>query len=113
MVRENVPALAAARGAQLRAGLDALGSRYAWIGEVRGMGLMQAMELVEDPATKEPSPRRAKALLEAAKEEQVLIGAGGLKGHVIRVGPSLLISQEEVAEGLARLERACARADSL
>jgi 4-aminobutyrate aminotransferase-like enzyme len=55
----------------------------------------------------------AKALLEAAKEERVLIGAGGLKGHVIRVGPSLLISDDEVAEGIARLERACARADSL
>jgi 4-aminobutyrate aminotransferase-like enzyme len=113
MVRENVPARAADRGAQLRAGLDALGERYDWIGEVRGLGLMQAMELVEDPATKEPSPRRAKALLEAAKEERVLIGAGGLKGHVIRVGPSLLISDDEVAEGIARLERACARADSL
>jgi 4-aminobutyrate aminotransferase len=113
MVRENVPARAADRGAQLRAGLDALGERYDWIGEVRGLGLMQAMELVEDPATKEPSPRRAKALLEAAKEERVLIGAGGLKGHVIRVGPSLLISEDEVAEGIARLERACARADSL
>jgi 4-aminobutyrate aminotransferase len=109
MVRENVPARAAERGAQLRAGMDELAESHAWIGEVRGMGLMQAMELVEDRTTKAPSPRRGRALLEAAKEEGLLIGAGGLNGHVIRIGPSLLITEEEVAEALARLQRACAR----
>ena len=109
MVRENVPARAAERGTQLRAGMDELAESHAWIGEVRGMGLMQAMELVEDRTTKAPSPRRARALLEAAKEEGLLIGAGGLNGHVIRIGPSLLITEEEVAEALARLQRACAR----
>jgi len=109
MVRENVPARAAERGAQLRAGMDELAESHAWIGEVRGMGLMQAMELVEDRTTKAPSPRRARALLEAAKEEGLLVGAGGLNGHVIRIGPSLLITEEEVAEALARLQRACAR----
>ena len=109
MVRENVPARAAERGTQLRAGMDELAESHAWIGEVRGMGLMQAMELVEDRTTKAPSPRRARALLEAAKEEGLLVGAGGLNGHVIRIGPSLLITEEEVAEALARLQRACAR----
>jgi len=109
MVRENVPARAAERGRQLRAGLEALAQLHAWIGEVRGMGLMQAMELVEDAASRTPSPRRAKALLEAAKEEGVLIGAGGLNGHVMRVGPSLLITEDEMTEALGRLARACAR----
>jgi 4-aminobutyrate aminotransferase-like enzyme len=75
------------------------------------MGLMQAMELVEDAATRAPNPRRAKALLEAAKQEAVLIGAGGLKGHVMRIGPSLLITEDEMAEALVRLARACARVD--
>jgi 4-aminobutyrate aminotransferase-like enzyme len=86
--------------------------RYAWIGEVRGMGLMQALELVADPDTKTPDPRRAKRLLEAAREESLLIGVGGLYGHVIRIGPSLLISEDELAEAVARLERACARVDA-
>jgi 4-aminobutyrate aminotransferase-like enzyme len=112
MVREDVPARAQVRGRQLRDGLDALMRRYAWIGEVRGMGLMQALELVADPDTKTPDPRRAKRLLEAAREESLLIGVGGLYGHVIRIGPSLLISEDELAEAVARLERACARVDA-
>jgi alanine-glyoxylate transaminase/(R)-3-amino-2-methylpropionate-pyruvate transaminase len=107
MVRENVPARAAARGTQLRAGLEALQRRHRWIGDVRGMGLMQALELVDDPATKAPSPKRGKALLEAAKAEGLLIGLGGLHGHVIRLGPSLLVTEAETADALARLGRAC------
>ncbi len=112
MVRENVPARAAERGRQLRAGLEALQQRHAWIGDVRGMGLMQALELVEDRRTKTPSGARAKRLLEAARAEGTLIGIGGLHGHVLRIGPSLLITEAEMAEGLARLERACRRVES-
>lgn len=112
MVEEDVPRRARARGDQFRAGLDALGGTYAWIGEVRGLGLMQGLELVRDPGTTEPSPELAAALLEAAREEGLLIGAGGLKGHVIRLGPSLLISEEEVADALDRLGRACAAVDA-
>jgi 4-aminobutyrate aminotransferase len=111
MVREDVPARATARGAQLRAGLDALQRRHEWIGEVRGMGLMQALELVDDPRTKAPSPARAKRLLEATKAEGVLVGVGGLHNHVIRMGPSLLITAEEVEDALDRLGRACARVE--
>jgi 4-aminobutyrate aminotransferase len=111
MVREDVPARAAERGAQLRAGLDALQRRHEWIGEVRGMGLMQALELVDDRRTKAPSPTRAKRLLEATKAEGVLVGVGGLHNHVIRMGPSLLITAEEVDDALDRLGRACARVE--
>ncbi len=107
--RENAPARAAARGAQLHAGLEALAREFAWIGEVRGLGLMQALELVRDARTKEPAPERVVALMEAARAEGLLIGGAGLRGNVVRLGPSLLISEEEVAEGIARLGRACAR----
>ncbi|HUF49304.1 MAG TPA: aspartate aminotransferase family protein [Longimicrobiales bacterium] len=107
MMREDVPARAAARGAQLRAGLDALAQRHSWIGDVRGMGLMQALELVDDRTSKTPSPRRAQALLEATKAERLLVGIGGMHGHVIRFGPSLLITASEIDDVLARLTRAC------
>jgi alanine-glyoxylate transaminase / (R)-3-amino-2-methylpropionate-pyruvate transaminase len=109
MVRENVPAIAQQRGAQLRAGLQDLASKYEWIGDVRGMGLMMALELVQDRTSKTPSPKHAKLLLEAAKAEGILIGVGGLNGHIMRIGPSLLITEDEIAEGLRRLERAAAR----
>ena len=109
MVREDTPGRSAVRGEQLRLGLEALQQEHAWIGEVRGMGLMQALELVEDQQTKEPSSKRGKLLLEATKEEGLLLGVGGLHGNVIRMGPSMLISEDEIAEGLERLGRACAR----
>ena len=108
MVREDVPARSAERGAQLREGLDALAKEFDWIGEVRGMGLMQALEIVKDRASKKPDPAKAKAFLEATKRERVLIGVGGLHGHVIRMGPSMLVSEADVDEALARLGRACA-----
>ncbi len=108
MRAKDVPKRAWERGAQLRDGLDALARKHVWIGDVRGMGLMQALELVEDPATKEPAPRLAGMLLNAARDEGLLIGIGGLHGHVIRIGPSLLISKDEVDEALTLLGRACA-----
>ena len=111
MVTEDVPSRAETRGTQLSQGLEELEDQYDWIGESRGMGLMQALEIVHDKHTKEPAPETAKALLEAAREEGLLIGIGGLHGHVLRIGPSLLISEAEVAEGLDRLSRACERVE--
>lgn len=111
MVEEDVPARAAERGNQVRSALELLFEEYSWIGEVRGMGLMQALELVKDRKSKEPAPDRAKAVQQAAREEGLLIGLGGLKGHVIWLGPSLLITEEETEEAMNRLARAFARAD--
>ena len=108
MRAEDVRTRARERGTQLRRALDRLSARYPWIGDVRGMGLMQALELVEDPATKEPAPRLASMLLNAARDEGLLVGIGGLHGHVIRLGPSLLISSDEIEEVTVRLSRACA-----
>ena len=109
MVREDTPARSAERGRQLRACLDELYDEYEWIGEVRGMGLMQALELVEDRDTKEPSRKKALRVLDAAKDEGLLIGIAGLYGNVLRIAPSMLITEAELAEGLARLRRAFQR----
>lgn len=111
MAREKVPERSEALGARLRARLDALAREFEWIGEVRGRGLMQALELVEDPATKEPSPRLTAAFMEATREEGVLVGTGGLYGNVVRIGPSMLITETELDEAADRLERACRRLD--
>ncbi len=111
MREEDVPTRASQRGAQLRAALEELRQRYAWIGDVRGMGLMQALDLVSGRTSKRADGARAQALLEAAKDENLLIGLGGHWGQVIRLGPSLLISEDEMAEGIRRLERACAAVD--
>ena len=112
MREEDVPANATARGTQLRAGLLALSEEYPWIGDVRGMGLMQAIELVKDPATKEPDAERTGAFMEATKAEGLLLGKAGLRDNVLRFGPSLLVTEEEVKDALQRARRACARVDA-
>ena len=108
MERENTPKRSAERGKQLRDALEEFKKRFAFIGDVRGMGLMQGIELVEDRKTKEPSPKKTVALLEAAKKQGLLIGKGGLYGNVLRIAPSMLISKSEVDDGCKRLERALA-----
>lgn len=108
----DAPANARARGEQLREGLLALQREHPWMGDVRGMGLMQAVEVVEDPESKTPDPSRTRALLEATREEGVLVGLGGLHGTVVRIGPSLLITEDEMAEGLQRFGRAVAKVGS-
>lgn len=105
----DAPANAAARGEELRSGLLALQQQYPWIGDVRGMGLMQALELVEDAVGKRPDPGRTGALLAACRDEGLLLGQGGMWGQCVRIGPSLLVTADEIAEGLDRLGRACAR----
>jgi len=106
MQKEDVPKRSADRGARLRARLDAMKAKHAFLGDVRGMGLMQALELVEDRKTKEPSPKKTLALLEAAKRRGLLLGKGGLHGNVIRIAPSMLATEAEIDEGASRLEKA-------
>ena len=106
---EGVVERAAVLGEQLAKGLEALAERYSFIGEVRGMGLMQALELVEDPETREPSPAKANALLEECRKERMLVGKGGLYGNVLRLSPPMLITETEVADALDRLGRALDR----
>ncbi len=96
-------------GGRLRQGLDELGDRYPWVGEVRGMGLMLGMELVEDPATREPSPAKANSLMEETRKEGLLIGKGGLYGNSLRIAPPMLVSEAEIDEALEKLGRAMAR----
>jgi alanine-glyoxylate transaminase / (R)-3-amino-2-methylpropionate-pyruvate transaminase len=104
----DAPANAEVRGAELRGGLDALRDRHPWIGEVRGRGLMVGVELVRDAETRTPDAERTRGLVDACRREGVLVGSGGLHGNVIRIGPSLLISADEVTEGVGRFARACA-----
>ncbi len=108
MEAEDVPRRSAERGRQLRAALDGFKERFAFIGDVRGMGLMQALELVEDRTTKEPAPKKTAQLMEAAKRQGLLIGKGGLYGNVIRLAPSMLVTESEIDDGVRRLGQALA-----
>ena len=72
------------------------------VGEVRGKGLMFAVDLV-DPATKKASPPLAAKMLEATRERGLLVGKGGLYGHTLRMAPPLTLSEAEAKEGLGIL----------
>ena len=94
------------QGARLRAGLEAIQQQHPrLIGEVRGMGLMQALELVVDETRgdRTPNPAAKAALFEETKKRGLLIGAGGLYGNVIRISPMLNVTADEVDEALAAL----------
>jgi 4-aminobutyrate aminotransferase-like enzyme len=56
---------------------------------VRGMGLLQAIELVEDRDTKKPASALMPALMEATRENKILVGKGGFFGNVLRISPPL------------------------
>ena len=106
MERENIPKKSAERGKQLRDALEAMKEKYPFIGDVRGMGLMQAVELVEDRGTREPAPKKAARFMEASKRQGILVGKGGLYSNVLRIAPPMTISQGDLQDGIARLERA-------
>ncbi len=92
-------------GAHFRAKLEELQQKYPLIGDVRGMGLMQALELVKDRTTKEPAPEATVQLMERARENGLLIGKGGLYGNVIRLSPMLNIGKADVDEAVRLLDK--------
>jgi 4-aminobutyrate aminotransferase-like enzyme len=94
-------------GRYLRDQLDGLKEKYPMIGEVRGMGLIQGMEIVKQ--RKEPAPDLVLEIFERTKEEGLLIGKGGLYGNVIRVTPPLTIEKEEIDRAIGILDRAFER----
>jgi len=95
-------------GTYLRGKLDALKEKYPVIGDVRGMGLMQALELVKDRETKEPAPEATVQLMERARDNGLLIGKGGLYGNVIRLSPPLNIARTDVDEAIGLLDKSFA-----
>jgi 4-aminobutyrate aminotransferase-like enzyme len=95
-------------GTYFREKLEALKEKYVLIGDVRGMGLMQALELVKDRQTKEPAPEQTVELMERARDNGLLIGKGGLYGNVIRLSPPLNIARAEVDEAARLLDKSLA-----
>ena len=109
MEKEATPAHVAAVGGMLRAGLDGLAEKYPVIGDVRGMGLMQGVELVLDRHSKEPAPQAVNHLFEETRQLGLLIGKGGLYGNVVRISPALTAQEAHIAEALEILDIAFAR----
>jgi 4-aminobutyrate aminotransferase len=84
----------------IRTAIDA--GELPMVAELRGKGLMFAIELVE-PGTDTPDAATAGAMMEATKQRGLLIGKGGLNGNVLRMAPPMTLTMEEADEGLALL----------
>jgi len=97
-------------GTRFRHGLEVLKERYAVVGDVRGMGLMQGVELVKDRTTKEPATDLANQILERTRANGLIVGKGGLFGNVIRMSPPLNIGKADIDQALAMLDQSFAEA---
>jgi 4-aminobutyrate aminotransferase-like enzyme len=92
-------------GKRFLEGLDALKEKHASIGDVRGMGLMQGVELVKDRKTKEPAGDLANKVLERARANGLVIGKGGLYANVLRMSPPLNIPASDIDQAVAILDK--------
>jgi 4-aminobutyrate aminotransferase/(S)-3-amino-2-methylpropionate transaminase len=91
---------AAELGARVRTRLDQLAESHPIIGDVRGVGAMQAIELVRDRATREPASTETSAIVAAARGKGLLLFPAGTYGNVIRFLMPLVATDTELEEGL-------------
>jgi 4-aminobutyrate aminotransferase / (S)-3-amino-2-methylpropionate transaminase / 5-aminovalerate transaminase len=103
---ESLVDRAAVIGDTIRTRMEGWQSRWPAIGDVRGLGAMLAIELVKDPATKEPDAKRASAVIERAAQNGLLLLKSGIYSNCIRVLTPLVITDAELDEALGVWEQA-------
>jgi 4-aminobutyrate aminotransferase / (S)-3-amino-2-methylpropionate transaminase / 5-aminovalerate transaminase len=96
-------------GRKLQTRLHAMAQKHPLIGEVRGLGAMQAIELVTDRAQRTPAAAETQAIVAAARERGLLLLPCGTFGNVIRFLMPLTIEDDVLDEGLAVLDQVLAR----
>ncbi|MGA2115466.1 MAG: aspartate aminotransferase family protein [Bryobacteraceae bacterium] len=97
-------------GAYLHRRLAELKEKHEIIGEVRGMGLMAALELVTDRGNKTPAPAETALALEAARENRIILGKGGMYGNVLRISPPMNVGRSDVDQFIQLLDKSLAAA---
>jgi len=105
---EGLARRAAEMGQRLREGLETLKARHEVIGDVRGHGLLQGVELVKDRETREPDAGRGRAITDACMTRGLsmnIVSVGGMAA-VWRIAPPLNVSAEELDRGLEILDDA-------
>lgn len=106
--RENVCQRARDRGAQLREGLLKLQRKYWCIGDVRGRGLLQGIEIISDAETRAPGSDLGQAVSDRAMACGLscnIVNLPGM-GGVFRLAPPVTVTAEEIEEGLSILDQA-------
>lgn len=96
---------AATVGGYYRQELESLQNKHDLMGDVRGMGLLQAIEFVKDRTTKEPAPEATNQFMEECRKRGLLVGKGGFFGNVIRTSPPLNISRADVDDAIRIMDQ--------
>ena len=104
--KENTQANCLELGRYILTGLEKLKAKHACIGDVRGKGLMLALEFVKDRSTKEPGKEACAQAVENARALGLLLGKGGLWGQTIRFAPPMNITKADADFLLAVLDEA-------
>ena len=107
---ESEPLLEGAQaiGSYVRGVLDDLAARFPQVGDVRGLGTMLAMEMVEDQRTKAPATKLVGEIVAKAREKGLIVIKAGAYGNVLRILVPLCASREELAMGMGMLAQALA-----
>jgi len=103
---ESLAERAAEVGETIRGRMESWHERFDFVGDVRGLGAMLAIELVKDRGSKEPDPDRATAVVEAATSRGLLLMKAGIFSNCIRVLVPLVITDEQLSEALGVWEEA-------
>jgi 4-aminobutyrate aminotransferase / (S)-3-amino-2-methylpropionate transaminase / 5-aminovalerate transaminase len=106
IAEEDLCARASVIGAELRERMLAWQRRFPQVGDVRGLGTMLAIELVQDPETKKAAPALASAVADEAAKRGLLLLKSGIYSNCIRVLTPLTLSDAELDEALAVWEEA-------
>ena len=104
---ENLIARAKEMGEIMRSSLLAMQEKYNIVGDVRGRGAMQAIELVK-PGSDEPNPEALTSIIKYCQSKGVLILSAGTYGNVIRLLPPLVMPAHLLKEALEILDEAIA-----
>jgi 4-aminobutyrate aminotransferase / (S)-3-amino-2-methylpropionate transaminase / 5-aminovalerate transaminase len=112
VVGEDFQRRARELGQAIRSALDGMAERVEAVGDVRGLGPMQALELVEDRETKAPAGALAASTTAAARERGLVLLSCGLHGNVLRILAPLVIEDDDLARGLEILEESLVTASA-
>jgi len=104
--RDKIVERAVKLGEIVRKRFEEFRDKFKIVGDVRGLGLMQAIEFVKDGRSKEPAISEVAKILEIARLKGLLLLRAGLYLNVIRVHPPLTIEEEYLIRGLDILEEA-------
>jgi 4-aminobutyrate aminotransferase/(S)-3-amino-2-methylpropionate transaminase len=109
VAEEDLPKRAEILGNRLIEAYRRLQAKHAFVGDVRGKGLMIGIEIVKDRDTKAPAADLTKKLAAELKANGVIVGITGIHGCVIRLTPPLVLTDDQVTQSIEAFEKAFAK----